>query len=69
MWKDEVLEEIHKFREEYAKSFNYDIQAIFDDLRQKQEKQAACGRRIVSTPLKQPSQNRIYKQVTQLYTT
>lgn len=61
MWKDEVLEEIHKFREEYAKSFNYDIQAIFDDLRQKQ---AASGRRIISTPLKQPSQNRTYKHVT-----
>lgn len=27
-WNDEILEEIWKFREEYAKSFNYDIMAM-----------------------------------------
>jgi hypothetical protein len=52
MWKDEVLEEIYKIREEYAKSLNYDFQAIFDDLR---KKQATSGRKIISMPLKQPS--------------
>jgi hypothetical protein len=36
MYKDEILQEIHKYREEYAKSFNYDLKAIFDDLRKKQ---------------------------------
>jgi hypothetical protein len=51
MWKDEILEEIHKIREEHALAFNYDLQAICDDLRQKQ---AASGRQIISTPLKQP---------------
>ena len=49
MWKDEVLEEIYRIREEHAKAFNYDLQAICDDLRQKQ---AATGRQIISTPLK-----------------
>lgn len=49
MWNDEVLEEIYRIREEHAKSFNYDLQAICDDLRQKQ---AASGRQIISTPLK-----------------
>lgn len=53
MWKDEILEEIHRFREEYAKSFNYDLHAIVDDLR---KKQAASGRQIISVPLKQSSQ-------------
>ncbi len=53
MWKNEILEDIYKTREEYAKSFNYDLQAIVDDLR---KKQAASGRQIISTPLKQPSQ-------------
>jgi hypothetical protein len=24
MWQDEILEEIHKIREEHAKSFNYE---------------------------------------------
>ncbi len=43
MWKDEVLEEIYRIREEHAKAFNYDLQAICDDLR---KKQAASGRQV-----------------------
>lgn len=53
MWRDEILEEIHKIREEHAKAFNYDLQAICDDLRRKQ---AESGRQIISSPLKQPRQ-------------
>ncbi|MEM7771857.1 MAG: hypothetical protein AAF327_15275 [Cyanobacteria bacterium P01_A01_bin.37] len=45
MWKDEIVEEIHRIREEYAKSFNYDLNAIFTDLRQKQEE---SGREVVT---------------------
>ncbi len=49
MWKDEILEEIYKIREEHAKAFNYDLQAICDDLRRRQTK---SGRKLISTPLK-----------------
>lgn len=49
MYKDEILEEIYKYREDYAKSFNYDLQAIFEDIR---KKQAASGRKMISVPLK-----------------
>lgn len=49
MWKDEVLEEIYKIREEHAKAFKYDLKAICDDLRRKQAK---SDRKIISTPLK-----------------
>jgi hypothetical protein len=45
MWKDEIVEEIHQIREEYAKSFNYDLDSIFADLR---KKQAESGREVVS---------------------
>ncbi|MBA3920904.1 MAG: hypothetical protein H0X31_03990 [Nostocaceae cyanobacterium] len=45
--------EIHKIREEHALAFNYDLQAICDDLRRKQ---AESGRQIISSPLKQPRQ-------------
>ena len=45
MWTDEIVEEIHRIREEYAKSFNYDLDAIFEDLR---KKQAESGREIVN---------------------
>jgi hypothetical protein len=37
MWRDEIVEEIHKYREEYAAKFDYDIRAIFEDLKRKQE--------------------------------
>lgn len=53
MWHDEVLEEIYQIRAEHAKSFNYDLQAICDDLRRRQ---AESGRQIISKPLKQQSQ-------------
>jgi hypothetical protein len=45
MWKDEVVEEVHRIREEYAKSFNYDLDAIFADLR---KKKAESGREVVN---------------------
>ncbi|NET69823.1 MAG: hypothetical protein F6K62_01865 [Sphaerospermopsis sp. SIO1G2] len=45
MWKDEIVEEIYSIRQEYAKSFNYDLNAIFTDLRKKEE---LSGRKIVS---------------------
>ncbi len=32
MYKNEILDEIHKYRDEYAKSFEYDLRAIFNDL-------------------------------------
>ncbi|MGK7949137.1 MAG: hypothetical protein AB4368_10120 [Xenococcaceae cyanobacterium] len=52
MYKDEILEEIHKYREEYAKSFNYDLKAIFKDLR---NKQIARGHKVVKLPIKRQS--------------
>jgi hypothetical protein len=43
--QDPIIEEIRHYRDEYAKRFNYDLQAIYHDLREKQEK---SDRRIVS---------------------
>lgn len=45
MWQDEIVEEIHQIREAYAKSFNYDLDAMFEDLR---KKEAESGREVVS---------------------
>ncbi len=45
MWTDEIVEETHRIREEYAKSFNYDLDAIFADLR---KKEAESGREVVN---------------------
>lgn len=44
MWQDEIVEEIHKIRAEYAKSFDHNLDAIFIDL---QKQQAESGRQVV----------------------
>ena len=49
MWKDPIVEEIHRIREEHAASFDYDIHRIFEDLR---EQQRASGKEYVTLPPK-----------------
>jgi hypothetical protein len=45
MLQDEIVEEIHRIREEYSRSFNHDLKAIFADL---QKLQSESGREVVS---------------------
>ena len=49
MLKDPIIEEIHKIREEHAKKFNYNLLAIFNDLKEQEKK---SGRKFVSLPVK-----------------
>lgn len=51
MWKDPIVEEVRKARDEYARRFNYDLDAICRDLR---EKQKTGGIKVVSLPAKRP---------------
>ncbi len=51
MWKDEIVEETRKAREEYAAKFNYDLEAILRDLKKQQEQ---SPEKLVSLPAKQP---------------
>ena len=44
MYQDEIVEEIHRIREEYSRLFNHDLKAIFADL---QKQQAESGRKVV----------------------
>ncbi len=37
MIEDPIVEEVRKVRDELSKKFNYDLKAIFDDLRKKQK--------------------------------
>jgi hypothetical protein len=53
MWKDQIVEEIHRIREEHAKTFNYNLDAIFVDW---QKRQKESGRKIVSVPIKKAKQ-------------
>jgi hypothetical protein len=45
MFQNEIVEEIHRIREEYSRSFNHDLKAIFADL---QKQQVESGRDVVN---------------------
>jgi hypothetical protein len=51
MWKDKIVEETRKAREEHAAKFEYDLNAIYLDLK-KQEKRS--GLKVVSLSVKHP---------------
>jgi hypothetical protein len=51
-WTDPIVDEVRRARDAYAAQFNYDLQAIFRDLKE-QEKRS--GRKIVSPPRSDPS--------------
>ena len=50
MWVDPIVEEeIHKMREERAKRFNYDLKAMYDDLKETEKR---YGFKVVALPIK-----------------
>ena len=44
MWEDPIVAEVHRIREKLAAEFNFDVKAIFADLR---KRQASRGARLV----------------------
>ena len=51
MTDDPIVAEVRKARDDYAKRFHYDLDAICRDLQQKQQQ---SGRTLVSFPPKRP---------------
>ena len=49
MWKDPIVEETRRRREELARQFNYDIEAIGEALRRQQK---VSGQRLITRPPK-----------------
>ena len=49
MWVDPIVEEIRQIREAYAAQFNYDIEAIVNDIQRQQQE---SGREFVTLPKK-----------------
>lgn len=47
MWRDPIVEEIRKIRDEHARKFDYDLHAICEDIRQRQGR---SGHTVVSRP-------------------
>ena len=51
MWTDEIVEETRKTREAYAVKFNYDLEAIYRDLKEQEKR---YQHRVVSLLPKSP---------------
>ena len=49
MYTDPILDEIREFRDKYAERFNHDVNAMLNDIRQRQKE---SGRKTVSRPPK-----------------
>ena len=47
MWKDAIVEEVRDIRLDYARQFNYDIRAIYADIKEQEKK---SGTKLVSFP-------------------
>jgi hypothetical protein len=43
---DPIVEEVRRFRDEHARKFNYDLDAIFDDLKRSKERRSS-GSKVV----------------------
>lgn len=49
MWRDPIVEEVRKIREAHARQFNYDLHAIYGDIK---EREKSSGREFTSLPPK-----------------
>lgn len=58
--KDEIVDEIHKVREELAKRFDYDVRKMLEYIRKKQNK---SGRTVISLEKSKSSGIRRVKKV------
>ena len=55
-WRDPIVEEIHATRARHAREFDYDIEAIVEDL---QRRQKESEREVVSFPPKRVGETHI----------
>ena len=51
MWIDPIVAETRKHRDAYAREHNYDMDAIFEDIK---KRQLQSGRKLVSRPPRKP---------------
>lgn len=56
MWTDSIVEEIRKEREEHAARFNYDVEAIWRDLK---EQERRSDRPVVSLHDRDPEPSQV----------
>jgi hypothetical protein len=51
MWRHTIVDETRKTRDEYAAKFNYDLEANYGDLKEKEKQNE---REVVSLPPREP---------------
>jgi hypothetical protein len=58
MWTDPIVEEIHQIRLAHAEKCNFDLRAIFNDLKEHEKRNR---RRVVTLPIKrqQPARKKV----------
>jgi hypothetical protein len=56
MKENEILSEIHRVREEYARECNYDVDEIFRRMRERTKKLEAEGWKVVSPGPREPAE-------------
>jgi len=64
MYNDPIIDEIRQIREEYAKQFDYDLEAMAEDLRRRGRKHPE---RIVSFPPKPPRDRSAVQETPEKY--
>ena len=57
-WADPIVAEVRAVRDRLAKRFNYNIPAIFEDLRRKDEEYKAQGFEVVQLPIRRLPQKK-----------
>jgi hypothetical protein len=63
MWKDEIVEETRRRRDAYVAKFNYNLEAIYRDLKKREQQ---SGRHVVAFPSRIPIRRIIPKTARQL---
>ncbi len=48
-WEDPIVAEVRKVRDEYAKKFNYDLKAMFEDMKNRRAEFEKMGFKYVKT--------------------
>ncbi len=58
MASDEIIEEIRQSREAYAAKFNYNLRAIYEDLKKLEAEHIRAGHPFVEPPIEAISDNK-----------
>ncbi|MTW22134.1 hypothetical protein [Allochromatium palmeri] len=55
MLSDEIIDEVRSIRDAHAAKFNYDLRAIYADLKKSETERIAAGHPFVSSPSEIPT--------------